>query len=75
VSQRDSQVAAGAAVRPRQGSEAAVVQATLLRSSPGSTACGRLAASVCHRVLVVLLWRVVARHAATDGGTAMVQQR
>ena len=75
ASQRDSQAAVGAAARPRHGSEAAVVQGTLLRSGPGSTACERLAASVCHRVLVVLLWRVVARRTAADGGAAMVQDQ
>ena len=47
-------------------------QGTLLRSGFGSTARGRSTASVCHRVLVVLLWRVVARRAAADGGAAMV---
>ena len=31
-------------------------------------ACGRLAASVYHRVLIVPRWRVVARRAVADGG-------
>jgi hypothetical protein len=52
-------------------------QGTLLRSGFGSTARGRSAASVCRRVLVVLLWRMVARRAASVdvAAAAVARQR
>ena len=51
-------------------------QGTLLRSGFGSTTRGRSAASVCRRVLVVLLWRVVARRvAAVDVAVAAVARQ